>query len=166
MADILRFDRACLQKISLPDGFVLTSGKPDGIAKLEAQCFSDPWSEESVLSHIHSDSGLALSILHGEDTVAYLLASLVFGAGEGELYRICVDHDHRRLGLGNALMRALDAVSREVGVRDLYLEVRASNAPAINCYQKSMWETVGTRKNYYKNPTEDAVLMHKTLFSN
>ena len=60
-------------------------------------------------------------------------------------------------------MNALDAASLNVGVRDLYLEVRASNTPAISCYEKNAWETIGTRKNYYKNPTEDAVLMHKQL---
>ena len=46
----------------------------------------------------------------------------------------------------------------------LNLEVRESNCKAISLYDKLNFEKVGLRKNYYKNPTENAVLMTKYLY--
>ena len=57
----------------------------------------------------------------------------------------------------NALVDELKAIES----RCLTLEVRASNVPAISLYEKLGFAEVGRRKNYYRNPREDALIMRK-----
>jgi ribosomal-protein-alanine acetyltransferase len=78
---------------------------------------------------------------------------------EGSITNIAVRPDLRRLGLGRAVVTALLDRAREAGVVNVYLEVRVSNEPAIALYRSLGFATVGTRKNFYKLPTEDAYIM-------
>ena len=50
-----------------------------------------------------------------------------------------------------------------MGSQSLTLEVRASNASARSLYEKLGFEQIGCRKNYYRNPKEDALILKKTL---
>ena len=61
------------------------------------------------------------------------------------------------------LLDALDGYSKENGIAFLSLEVRDSNAAARTLYASCDWREAGVRKNFYKLPTEDAVIMTKTL---
>ena len=70
-----------------------------------------------------------------------------------------MDENFRRLGAGEALLNELKLKCLEKGLAFITLEVRAGNHPAINLYKKLGYEEVGRRKNYYVNPSEDAVLM-------
>ena len=54
-----------------------------------------------------------------------------------------------------------ECISR--GVKEIFLEVRASNTPAISLYLKCGFEKISVRKKYYGDPAEDAVIMRKTL---
>ena len=53
----------------------------------------------------------------------------------------------------------------ELGLNTLYLEVRAGNAVAIRLYERLGFEKNGLRKDYYSDPSEDAVLMALQLNS-
>lgn len=128
------------------------------IAALEAALFADPWNEKQLRDTIH---------FHPEDVyvyevdgiVGYLL--LMGAADEGELLRIGVDKDHRRQGIGLALMERMAQWAKEHGVATGYLEVRAHNEAAIALYERQGYVSLGVRKNYYKNPVEDAIIMSK-----
>ena len=67
--------------------------------------------------------------------------------------------DFRGRGLGRALMDALLELARQRGSERVFLEVRASNTPAITLYEQSGFERVGVTKAYFRNPREDAVNM-------
>ncbi len=75
---------------------------------------------------------------------------------EAELLTIAVGRDHRRLGAGRALLRAVIAQVRADGARNLFLEVDADNAPAVALYSQAGFETVGRRAAYYQRPGMDA----------
>lgn len=75
-------------------------------------------------------------------------------AGELEITQLAVLPDYQGKGYGWQLLGALADRKEPV-----FLEVRASNKPAIALYRKAGFEKVGERKNYYHNPVEDAVLM-------
>ena len=142
------------------------------IARLEEVLFSDPWSESMIgncleqkhyrvivcLSRSESVSAEAgLDITAQKCVVGYLISIHV--AGEAELLRIGVEPAAQRRGIGRLLMNVFAQHCAEAGTREVYLEVRASNRPAIALYEQFGFEAVGTRKKYYHHPEEDACLM-------
>jgi len=78
---------------------------------------------------------------------------------EGEIYNIAVLNSHRRLGIGESLITFLIQEFKKENIKKIFLEVRNSNIPAISLYEKMGFERVSTRKNYYQNPIEDAIIM-------
>ena len=131
----------------------------EAVAKTEALCFSDAWSASSLLSHTEGAGGLLLVAKREKELIGYLTARVL--PPECELYRIAVLPDSRHTGAASALMEELFAVLREEGCSSLFLEVRESNTPAISLYKKFGMEEVGRRKNYYRDPTENALLFAK-----
>ena len=135
----------------------ICDAKPEhvsAIAAMEERCFpTDPWPEE-IISRWHERFVVALE---GETLLGYAVLSSILD--EGSLDNIAVGPEHRRRGIGEALLMEVIRRSREQGLAVLYLEVRASNAPAIALYEKHGFVPVGRRKNYYEKPREDAILM-------
>jgi ribosomal protein S18 acetylase RimI-like enzyme len=91
--------------------------------------------------------------------VAFARWACVPAAGEAELLRIAVDPAHRGGGLGRRLLEACQRELAEGGLVNLFLEVRPSNAAAIDLYRACGWEPCGLRPGYYPDG-EDAVLFH------
>ena len=76
-----------------------------------------------------------------------------------DMMNIAVDAHYRRQGIAQALVEALVAQLKEKGNHSLTLEVRISNQPAIALYEKLGFTPVGRRKDFYRDPVEDALLM-------
>lgn len=128
------------------------------VAALEKRCFpADPWSENLFRFALDSPNSTIL-LAEGEDGVLLGYAVLYTVLDEGNLDNIAVAPEFRRQGVADALLCALTGFARGHLAR-LFLEVRASNAPALTLYRKYGFAEVGRRKNYYENPREDAILM-------
>ena len=82
---------------------------------------------------------------------------------EGQITNVAVSGEHRRRGLGNAVMEALERYAAERGIAFLSLEVRESNIAARSLYSSRGWREEGLRKNFYRRPAENAVVMTKSL---
>jgi ribosomal-protein-alanine N-acetyltransferase len=80
-----------------------------------------------------------------------------------ELEWIAVEREWRRGGVGRALMNGLEEWSRDHGGHRLMLEVRAGNQTAQMLYRRVGWREMGRRKEYYRDPVEDAVVMELLL---
>ena len=131
------------------------------IAALERTCFSDPWSESSF-RNVLEDENSVLLVLTEEDIFRGFCVLLLLGP-EAEILNIAVAPEARNRGCGGALLdRALEDAAQN-GAEDVFLEVRASNAPAISLYTRRGFVPCGRRKNYYTRPTEDAILMKRGL---
>lgn len=96
---------------------------------------------------------------------ALLVARLLLDGVENlcELEWVAVDEPFRRCGLAQRLLAALVEWARAQGARSIRLEVRAGNQAALELYRRSGFESVGRRKDYYRNPPEDAVAMQFPL---
>lgn len=129
------------------------------IAGLEKLCFSDPWSEKSVASELDNGLSLWLVALEGETVAGYVGSQTVLD--ETDMMNIAVHPDFRRRGIAQALVESLVKQLRQRGSRCLTLEVRASNSPAIALYEKLGFQKIGRRKNYYRDPREDALILRK-----
>ena len=128
------------------------------IATLEAQDFSDPWSEESIKDNVHSDNYLIMGAYEDEDLLGYVIYMLL--SEEAELLRIAVKEEARNKGIATSLLDVMRNKTRDEvkEVKSLFLEVRENNTAARKLYEKTGFVEVGMRKNYYSNPTENAVL--------
>ena len=129
------------------------------IAALEKICFSDPWSERSIASELDNKLAFWLVATEGEQVAGYIGSQTVMD--ETDMMNVAVHPDFRRKGIAEALVNALVENLMEMGSHCLTLEVRASNAPAIALYEKLGFAEIGRRKNYYRNPREDALILRK-----
>ena len=127
------------------------------IAELERQSFSDPWSQRDIDSYICSSDGMCFTALDGDRPIAYLIGRLI--APEGEIYRIATAPDKRGRGIAFRLLSFALKTERGRGLENTFLEVRSHNAPARALYISYGFQEIGKRKNYYKNPDDDAILM-------
>ena len=128
------------------------------LAEAEREIFSDPWSERDILGYITSSTSMCFSALSDTgELIAYLIGTLI--APEGEIYRIAVREKHRGRGIGYRLLDYSVKTSKGQGLEALFLEVRSRNIPAIKLYEAYGFKRSGIRKNYYKNPVDDAILM-------
>lgn len=131
------------------------------IAAAESRCFSEPWSESAVRDFFaYSYNGAVISCTDGVFS-GYI--TYTFIAGELQIANVCVLPEFRRRGIADGLMAALTDFAKEQRAEKISLEVRASNEPARALYEKWGFKAVGLRRNFYKAPTEDAVLYDKIL---
>ena len=77
-------------------------------------------------------------------------------ADEAELRNLAVAREHRQRGVGRALLDKAHGRLRRAWVKRVYLEVRASNNPAIGLYASMGYSILSTRNKYYPDPPEDA----------
>jgi ribosomal-protein-alanine N-acetyltransferase len=133
------------------------------IAEIEKASYTMPWSETSFLSEIYSRHSITrVAELNGK-IIAYVCVKKV--ADEGHLLNMTVHPDCRRQGVANMLFNNTLEDLRQSGCRFLYLEVRTSNNAAKKMYEKLNFKIVGTRKDYYLRPIENAVIMMLDLSS-
>ena len=137
----------------------MTADHVSQVAELEKICFSDPWSEKSVASELTNPLSLWLVAVEGDRLAGYVGSQSVMG--ESDMMNVAVHPDYRRQGVAEKLVLELVAALAKKDNHCLTLEVRASNAPAISLYEKLGFSQIGLRKNYYRNPKEDALILRK-----
>ena len=129
------------------------------VAELEKICFADPWSEKSIASELENPLSYWLVALEGSNVAGYAGSQTVLG--ETDMMNVAVRPECRRQGVAEVLIAALIAGLKKRESHCLTLEVRDSNAPARALYEKLGFLEVGRRKNYYRNPKEDALILRK-----
>ena len=128
----------------------------EAVAALEAACFSEPWSADGVLESYNMGT-VFLVATAGEKLIGYGGVQMV--ADEGYITNIAVDPAWRRQGVGHALTVALVELAWQKGLEFISLEVRQSNLAAQALYQNNGFTLQGRRKNFYRQPTEDALIL-------
>src|SRR5215471_16083826 len=121
------------------------------------------WSVDSYYRLINEDSFTSSYVAEIDDHLGrQKIAGFVIFHLTGdisEIYNIAVEAAHARCGIGRQLMSAAIEASRQRQATRVMLEVRKSNAAAINFYLGFDFRIAGERKNYYSNPPEDAYVM-------
>jgi ribosomal-protein-alanine N-acetyltransferase len=129
---------------------------PD-VARIERVSFSMPWSENSFYSEVYGRYSIARVAVIKDRLVGYIIARLIFD--EGHLLDLAVHSELRRRGIARMLLEDVIRGLKINSCRAFYLEVRASNINARQFYEKVDFTVIGTRKNYYSNPVEDACIL-------
>ena len=137
----------------------------DAVHEIEKQAHSHPWSRRNFADSIAAGHPAVLLLGEGDAgqpdiLLGYLVGML--GFEEVHLLNITVAPGYRRQGFAGLLLDALVLWSRGQGARQLWLEVRQSNAPARRLYERYGFAEVAVRKGYYplsSHQREDAVVM-------
>ncbi len=132
----------------------------DGLAALHGRCFSQPrpWSArefEQLLMDPH-----AFLLTHNRDGL--LMGRVV--ADEAEMLTLAVEPEARRMGIARQLVLEFGVRARDLGAKNAFLEVAATNTPARMLYRSLGWRETGLRRRYY-GPHIDAVTMRLHLVS-
>ena len=133
------------------------------VVQIERASFADPWTEESFRRLLGGHPAIFQVIGYPPDAgiAGYVIA---FSVGEdAELLNVAVEPNFRGRGLAGQM---LDAVLIELGgrgVRTAFLEVRESNSAARGLYGSRGFTEIGRRRNYYRRPVEDALVMRLVL---
>lgn len=128
------------------------------IVEIENLSFSTPWSEASFYGEIHKPKAISKVAVTEEEKIAgYIIVNQILD--EAHILNLAVHPGARRSGTASALLENILKDLRKNGCRLLHLEVRDSNRAACNLYEKFNAEIIGSRKNYYLQPQEDAMLM-------
>jgi [ribosomal protein S18]-alanine N-acetyltransferase len=136
------------------------SDVPAVLAILQESPEAAAWSQESLLQLDFAAPTVSVADRDG------IVAGFLIGrsaADEFEILNMAVSGAHRRHGIGSKLLESALEVSRQTGISRVYLEVRASNEPAIALYKRHGFTEYGRRSRYYANPVEDAILLSLSL---
>lgn len=133
------------------------------VAAMEAAYFVEPWSADAFEAELAVAGGLGLVAADESGAVmGYITARVV--VGEAYINTIAVGKNYRGRGIARAILSGLE---KKVGAIDfITLEARESNHRAISLYSSIGYKKVGERKNFYREPVENAVLMTKKINAN
>ena len=128
------------------------------IPRLEEICFSEPWSEEGILEAYRLGTKF-FAAEADKKLIGYIGIKAVID--EGYITNIAVFPRFRRRGVAKALLNKVFEFAKEKGLSFVSLEVRPSNTEAVSLYEKTGFREEGRRKNFYRLPLEDALIMTK-----
>lgn len=147
---------------SRPSFVIRPAGTKDlnDISAIESEAFSNPWHADTFYSLLSRERVRFLVAASSESGVLGY-AVLWWVLEQAELANLAVRGDHRRMGIGGALLdRALeDAIG--LGIESVFLEVRRSNESAQVLYSTRGFRQISIRRDYYQNPREDALILVK-----
>lgn len=126
------------------------------VAAIERQCFSQPWSEKGFAEGLESSA--VFLVAEEEGRIAGYIGMYI-SVPEGEITNVAVAPSLRGRGIGKTLVEAMKKWAVDHRVTRIVLEVRAGNEAAIHVYELTGFVKLGTRKNFYQFPTEDAFVM-------
>ena len=131
------------------------------VSEIESVSINPPWSYKAICDFAEYDTNRILVAKLCDTVVGYITYSVVLD--EVQIANVATHPDFRQLGIGKKMLSFLNETSKKDNMYVITLEVRQSNTPAIKLYEKCGYQEVGRRKNYYKNPTEDAILYSLAL---
>lgn len=127
------------------------------VMEIETSLFSVPWTKEGFFTYLTREDAMFLVVEDKGEILAYCGVLMVLD--EGDITNVAVRSDRQREGIGRFLMESLIRLTEERGVTTIHLEVRVGNETAVRLYERMGFTRDGIRKNYYSDPTEDALLM-------
>lgn len=148
----------------------------DEVLRIQDEAGLSFWSKEDYLSETErADSISKIAVSGKEKIVGFALARLLISAegqsfsgsqisfDSSEILNIAVAREFRRYGVGQMIFDRLLLELRQKKISDIWLEVRKSNFAAINFYRRNDFAEQFERKNYYRNPNENACVFRRLI---
>jgi [ribosomal protein S18]-alanine N-acetyltransferase len=133
----------------------------DGVLAVEAESFTNPWTREMYAWELQNRSVCHIYIVRTPECAVAGFCAFWLVFDEIHVNNVALRPQVRGRGIGSALLRHVVAEARRLGARRATLEVRASNVAARRLYERLGFYVAATRRNYYTNPVEDALILWK-----
>src|SRR6266496_745842 len=127
------------------------------IEEIERLSYPTPWSRSMFAGELAKPASVCLGAFEGEQLAGYLIISRYVDAWH--VMNIAVSPAFRRRGIATALLQRLFELTEDGSRRGYTLEVRVSNEGAIKLYERLGFTARGTRRGYYTDNREDALIM-------
>ena len=125
------------------------------VTELDKKIFANsPWGEESFRNNIRNDYDFPFIAVDCGNVTGYGILRQI---DTGEILLIGVAPERRREGIGRQILKELLSAANRG--ENIFLEVRDSNTAARKLYESEGFMEIARRRNYYKDPAEDAVIM-------
>lgn len=131
------------------------------VARIEQE-YPSPWTSAMIADELEHSNSLMLvamdknGLVLGWCSARYLL-------DEAELFKIAVNPEQKRVGVGSFLFFHLEKILFRHNVETLFLEVRSLNHSALSFYSKHGFAEIGMRVDYYTNPRDNALILKKLI---
>lgn len=141
-------------------GSLITLGKETNLS---------PWTAQGYIDELKNERSIMLRLESGDNnTIGFIVGRLVIASNDelavdAEIYNIAVDRSAQRKGNGQLLLDEFLKKCLQSFVRRVWLEVRETNSKAIAFYKRNGFTTITTRKHFYTDPCENALLMRLVL---
>jgi ribosomal-protein-alanine N-acetyltransferase len=129
----------------------------DAIEAIERASYPAPWSRSMFASELAKPSSISVGACRADELVGFLIISRYVDAWH--IMNLAVAPSLRRLGIASKLLYRLFELTKDDPRRGYTLEVRASNTPAIQLYERHGFRSRGMRRGYYTDNREDALIM-------
>ncbi len=133
----------------------------DAVVAIESSLFSNPWRKDDFAFSLQREGSDCRIVQLDGWLVGYTVGFFV--AREYHLADFGIHSQFQRQGIGTKVMRLLLNRLERSNVNVVTLEVRSSNTYAIPLYKKLGFQTMAIRKDYYRRPREDALVMLKAI---
>ena len=130
------------------------------VLELDQLCFGGLWTPEGYQRELDSPNSELLAIVTQETVIGYGCFWAILE--EAHITIVAVHPNHQRQGFGHLLLYALLVRARQRGMERATLEVRISNQSALSLYEKYGFKVAGTRKKYYTDTDEDALILWRS----
>ncbi len=131
----------------------------EAVYQIAKETLPEHWSLEEIQRVLQYDYNIYNVAYRVEDERIVGFAGIMVIEEDAELLNIAVSRDFQKRGIGLLLLQSVITKAQEHAAEKMLLEVRESNKNARNLYLKNDFCEIGVRKNYYKQPTEHAVIM-------
>lgn len=139
----------------------MTVADIDEVMAIERASFASPWSRQFFLDELCADRANSVLCQVEGKPVGYVIYWEL--PQEMDIHNVAVHPQHRRRGVGRAMLgHVMDEGARK-GLRRMTLEVRRSNDAAQALYRSLGFHVCGLRKGYYSDNAEDAWVMERRL---
>ena len=131
------------------------------VAEIASVSLPEHWSLKGIQDVLRYDDNIYSVARCTENGKIVGFSGIMVIWDEAELLNIAVHPEWRGRGIGQMLLSDMLRKAEEKGAMRLLLEVRKGNETAQSLYRKNLFSEIGERRNYYSNPTENAIIMER-----
>ncbi len=135
----------------------------DGVLEVEDESFTNPWTRDMYQWELQNRSVCHVFVVRTPHCEVAGFCAFWLVIDEIHINNVALRPAYRGQGLGTALLHHVMREARALGAKRATLEVRASNVGARRLYERLGFEVSATRRNYYTNPVEDALILWAEL---
>ncbi len=139
----------------------LTSELVERVVEIERCSFTNPWSAVDFCQVLGDSTALCLGMALQETLIGYAIGYI--DGVDFHLANLAVDPPYRRRGRGGRLLCTMLTEAQMKECQSCSLEVRATNAAAVEFYRRHGFQQVAVRLGYYRKPSENALIMRRAI---